>query len=91
MLDITQDAPGRVALHGHCGLAQASVLLQVLQELDATEGTATLDMRGLEDLDTAALQLLLAFSRHRGSRLTLVGWRPELARRLELTGFTALL
>jgi anti-anti-sigma regulatory factor len=90
MLDIRSEAPGRLSLHGHCGLAQAPTLTQALAALLDFEGVATLDLAGLDDLDTTALQLLLAFRRQRGPDVRIVGWSPALTSRLQLTGFNEL-
>ncbi len=91
MLEVHSDAPGRLSLHGHCGLAQATLLAQALAQAHDQDGVVTIDVSGLDDLDTAGLQVLLAFARHRGGGAQLQGWSPALAARLRLTGFAELL
>ncbi len=90
MLDIRAEGPGRIALVGHSSLHGIEVLVEALRELLPAPGVIVIDTSGLEDLDTASLQVLLAFAKQRPGGVKLTGWPPTLAARLNQAGFHAL-
>ncbi len=91
MLDIRTSAHGGLSLHGHCGLDQIEPLVQALAGLLSAQGPVTVDTAEVEDLDTAALQALVAFQAQRAGDTSFVGWNPTLRDRLQRSGFATLI
>lgn len=77
-----------LALRGELTVFEADVARRAL--LDAGPA-AEIDVTGLTALDTAGLQLLLAWVRRSGTRPVLVGLPTELRAVLALAGLTAAL
>jgi len=63
-----------IALAGRCGLKEAAGLKSALCGALECRGTVTLDVRGLERVDTASMQLLCAFVRDRAARQSPLQW-----------------
>jgi len=83
-----EESDGGLSLTGELVVHELAGLRARLDEIAAGSGELTLDVSGLEQVDTAGLQLLVAFLRHRGSQdpLRLAGLSPALERAAKLTG-----
>ena len=92
MLRADQPQPGTLTLSGAATLDQAAVLYSALEGLLPASGQATVDLAQLHDIDTAGLQILLAFARTRGSsRVRFTHWPEPLRQRVLLIGLAELL
>jgi ABC-type transporter Mla MlaB component len=83
-----------VVLASNCGVKDAAELKQSLCELAEQSGAVSIDVRNLERLDTATMQLLCAFVRDRTTRDLKVEWQGEstvLHEAARLLGVTELL
>ncbi|MGH8176122.1 MAG: STAS domain-containing protein [Steroidobacter sp.] len=63
-----------VVLAHHCSVKNAAALKDTLREAAAEISAVTIDVRGLERIDTATMQLLCAFVRDRSAREQKVEW-----------------
>jgi ABC-type transporter Mla MlaB component len=63
-----------IALASHCSVKDAAALKDSLCRFVGASGAVILDVRSLERIDTATVQLLCAFVRARGERNEKVEW-----------------
>jgi ABC-type transporter Mla MlaB component len=83
-----------ITLASHCTVKDAAALKDSLRRLVGAGGAVTLDVRTLERIDTATMQLLCAFVRARVERNEKVEWlgdSPALAEAARLLGVVNLL
>ena len=64
----------KVTLSGSVGIAQAQLLQETLAPLLTRKAKVSIDLGAVERIDTAILQLLLAFSREGQARGMPVDW-----------------
>jgi ABC-type transporter Mla MlaB component len=86
-------APG-IVLASNCGVKDAAELKQSLCKLAGESGAVAIDVRNLERLDTATMQLLCAFVRDRAAHDLKVEWQGDssvLHEAARLLGVTELL
>ncbi len=85
---------GLFALAAECTIADASALKGHLAKLLDESGIVTIDVSAVQRIDTAGLQIIIAFVRERESQGRQVQWRghaPALANAAGLLGLSALL
>jgi len=91
----TVETPSTIlALTAECVVAGASALKESLARLLDEPQPITLDITGLQRIDTAGLQVLTAFVRERASHGRAVEWHgaaPALTGAAQLLGLTSLL
>ena len=63
MFKLHKDKKGIIVITGILNIANAEALYTELQELDKEEVSVTIDCSGVTAIDTAALQLFIAFKR----------------------------
>jgi ABC-type transporter Mla MlaB component len=68
-------ASSAIVLASHCTLKDAAALKASLCAVLNERGTVTLDVSGVERIDTATVQLLCAFIRDRAARGQQVSWQ----------------
>ncbi len=79
-------------LEGPATLDQADTLHTALAALLPEPNRVTVDLSGVHDLDTAGLQVLLAFAAARGDQgVVFTGWSELARQRIALAGLTRLL
>lgn len=89
MLDVRRCSESRIELWGEADLTSAQALHAALLEVLDAPGTVTLDLFGLEEIELATLQILVAFVKARGrDRVTIAGCPETLARRIRLAGLS---
>ncbi|HLS82345.1 MAG TPA: STAS domain-containing protein [Steroidobacter sp.] len=74
---VAQSTERTIVLASHCTLKDVAALKGELCEVAEDCCTVTLDVRALERVDTAAVQLLCAFVRERQARERAVEWLGE--------------
>lgn len=83
-----------IVLASHCGVKDAQALKDSLCRHAREDAPVTVDVRAVERVDTAALQLLCAFVRERAARQQKVEWLGEsraLNEAARLLGLTSML
>jgi ABC-type transporter Mla MlaB component len=90
----TATSASTLALASHCSVKDAAALKDSLCRFVGATGPVTLDVRSLERIDTATVQLLCAFVRARSERNQKVEWLGDstaLAEAARLLGVRSLL
>ena len=85
----------QIRLGGMVGFSEIDTLHEIFKQILARDDSSlVVDLSGIKQIDTAALQLFLAFERDARASGKRIDWRniPEsLSRLLKLTGFDAIL
>jgi anti-sigma B factor antagonist len=89
-IDLAEGSEGPlIALRGELDIASAPDLARAIEaELDASERPVTVDLRGLEFIDSSGLRVLIAAdasARERGRKLVIVRGIPRVHRTFEVT------
>jgi ABC-type transporter Mla MlaB component len=85
-------SPTTLRLRGRATIDHTGAMYRALEAMLPVPEPVVLELDGLEELDTAGLQLLLAFVLERGrDHVDLRGWTPLQRSRLQLAGMTEIL
>jgi len=91
---ISAPASATVALSAECTVSEAASLKERLAPLLEESQPVTLDVNAVQRVDTAGLQVIMAFVRERAGRGRTVEWQgaaPALTGAAQLLGLTSLL
>jgi ABC-type transporter Mla MlaB component len=72
-----ESSGAHVVLESHCCVKNAAGLKQSLNELAGEAALVTLDVRAVERIDTAAIQLMCAFARERTGKGHPIAWMGD--------------